>query len=102
MPKMQFVTDEMLNRANTIGQDVGRILDSQNAVTKLFQNMGRDFSGKVPSLMTQHMLAMDSDYKAMNEILTQYKAFMEDTAQTYEWTDEQLANWAKALGHNGE
>ena len=97
MPKIQVVTDEILRRAKGIGNDIEKILGSQNKVTNIFQNMGRSFSGKVPNLMTQHMIAMESDYKAMNAILSQYKTFMEDTAHNYEWTDEEGARWAQAL-----
>ena len=98
MPKMKFVTDEMINRAGTIGQNSDRLFQSQNNVTKIFKNMEKVFSGKIPGLMNQHIIAMDSDYKAMNSILTNYKTFLEDNARTYEWTDEQLARWAEALG----
>ena len=98
MPKMQFVTDEMLNRAGTIGQNSDSLFQSQNNVTKNFQNMGKVFSGRIPELMNQHIIAMDSDYKTMNRILTNYKTFIESSARTYEWTDEQLARWAEALG----
>ena len=63
--------------------------------------MSRDFSGRVPGLMTQHMIAMESDYKSMNTILTNYRSFMEDAARNYEWTEEELARWAESLG-NGE
>ena len=97
MPKMQFITEEMLNRAGIVGENARRILESQNQVTRIFQNMGRNFSGRMPTLMTQNMLAREKDYKAMNGILIGYKDFLEDSARTYEWTDEELANWAKAL-----
>ena len=51
--------------------------------------------------MTQHMLSMESDYKSMNNILNNYKAFMEDAARNYEWTEDELARWAESLG-NGQ
>ena len=98
MPKMQIVTDEMINRASTIGENTSRILESQNQVTRIFQNMGRNFSGRIPTLMTQTMLAMDKDYKSMNGILTGYKDFLEDSAHNYEWTEAELTKWAEALG----
>ena len=98
MPKMQIVTDEMVNRAGIIGQNASEILSSQNKVTDIFQNMGKNFSGKIPSLMTQQMIAMDSDYQAMNTMLGNYKTFLEDSAQNYEWTEEELARWATSLG----
>ncbi|MBR1418039.1 MAG: hypothetical protein IJ576_03635 [Synergistaceae bacterium] len=97
MPKMQIVTDAMLDRAKDIGLNAEKILASQNKVTGIFQNMGKGFSGRVPTLMTEHMLAMDGDYNSMNEILNAYKAFMEDTANNYEWTDEEMSRWAEAL-----
>ena len=101
MPKMQIVTDEMLNRANKIGQDTTNILEKQNMVTDLFRNMGRNFSGKIPSLMTQHMLGMDKEYKTMNGILTNYKTFLEDSAHSYEWKEDELARFAASLGNPG-
>ena len=101
MPKMQIVTDAMLDRASRIGQASDLLFSNQNAVTQIFQNMGKDFSGRIPGLMTQHMIAMQSDYKSMNGILSNYKSFMEDAARNYEWTEDELARWAEALG-NGD
>ena len=101
MPKMQIVTDAMLDRASRIGQASDLMFSNQNAVTQIFQNMGRNFSGRVPGLMTQHILAMESDYKSMNTILTNYRNFMEDAARNYNWTENELASWAESLG-NGE
>lgn len=98
MPKMQIVTDEMINRAGTIGENTSRILESQNQITRIFQNMGRNFSGRIPTLMTQTMLAMDKDYKSMNGILTGYKDFLEESAHNYEWNEAELAKWAESLG----
>lgn len=100
MPKMQFVTDEMINRADVVGQNADRIFESQNQVSNIFHNMGRSFSGKVPGLMVQNMLAMDSEYKNMNGMLTNYKTFLEDSARNYEWTEDELARWAEALGRS--
>ncbi len=99
MPKLLYVTEEMQQRAKNIGMNADEILGSQNQVTGIFQNMGRDFSGKIPSLMTEKMIAMESDYKNINNILNGYKQFLEDSAQTVEWTDEESAKWAQALGH---
>lgn len=101
MPKMQIVTDAMIERAASIGQDTANILEKQNMVTNIFSNMGKDFSGNIPSLMTQHMLAMDKEYTAMNRILTGYKDFLEYSANNYEWKEEELARVAEALGTHG-
>ncbi|MBQ3647080.1 MAG: hypothetical protein II960_10885, partial [Synergistaceae bacterium] len=101
MPKMQIVTDEMLNRANKIGQNTTNILEKQNMVTDLFKNMGKNFSGKIPGLMTQHMLAMDKEYQTMNGILTKYRDFLEYSAHNYEWKEDELANFAATLGNPG-
>lgn len=97
MPKMQIVTDEMLAKADKIGQTASKIFESQNQVTNIFRNMGKNFSGQVPSLMTQHMLAIDKEYVAMNSLLNEYKNFLENTARNYDWTEEQMARWAEAL-----
>ncbi|MBR1485673.1 MAG: hypothetical protein IJ597_00265 [Synergistaceae bacterium] len=97
MPKMQIVTDEMLNRADKIGQNTRNILEKQNMVTNLFKNMGKNFSGNIPSLMTQHMVAMDKEYQTMNGMLTNYKDFLEDSAHNYEWKEEELARMIESL-----
>ncbi|MBR0316832.1 MAG: hypothetical protein IJQ99_08195 [Synergistaceae bacterium] len=99
MPKMQFVTDEMLNRAGKVAQESGKIFESQHKVTDIFKNMGKNFSGEIPSLMTQHMLAMDKEYTTMNSILKGYADFIENTARNYEWTDEELARWAESIAN---
>mgnify|MGYP007070221614 CR=1 FL=1 len=78
MPKMQIVTDAMLSRAEVIGRGAENILSSQNTVTQTFQNMGRDFSGRVPGLMIQHMASMESDYKTMNNILNNFDNQIQD------------------------
>lgn len=98
MPKMQIVTDEMFNIANKIGRDTGDILENQNNVSKVFRNMGKNFTGNIPSLMVQHMLAMESEYTTMNEILNGYKSFVEDSARSYDWTEDEMARWAEVLG----
>ena len=97
MPRMQIVTDGMLNSANKIEQEAGNILDSQHKVSEIFSNMGKFFTGRVPSLMVQHMLAMDQEYTNMNGILSNYKTFLEDTANTYDLTEEQLTRAAESL-----
>lgn len=98
MPKMLYVTEEMQHRAANIGMNASDIFNSQKQVTGLFQNMGRDFSGRIPSLMIEKMIAMESDYIEMNEALNGYKEFLEDSARNIEWTDEELARWATSLG----
>lgn len=97
MPKMQIVTDEMFNIAKRIGQNTRDILEYQNNVSKIFRNMGRTFTGNVPSLMVQHMLAMESEYMTMNEMLNGYKNFIEDSARNYDWTEDEMTRWAEAL-----
>lgn len=101
MPKILAVTDEMMNRAGNIGQSTSEILDSQHNVTRTFQNMGRDFSGRIPSLMTEKMIAMEEVYQNMNMILNGYKEFLEDAARNYEWTDQEAARWTRSLSNGG-
>ncbi len=97
MPKISAVTEEMERRASDIGNNAGTLLDIQNAVTDIFQNMGRDFSGRIPSLMTERMIAMEEVYRGINETLNGYKDFLSDTAKNYEWNDSEAANWTRAL-----
>lgn len=101
MPKMKIVTDAMLDRANKIAQDSSNILEKQNMVTDIFKNMERSFSGKIPSLMTQHMVGMEKEYQTMNGMLTNYKDFLEDSANNYDWKEEELARFVESLGGTG-
>lgn len=98
MPKMQFITEEMMNRADRILAAAERINEGQNAVLDIFRNIGRYFNGKVPTLMVENMLAMDGDYQAMNENLEGYSAFLNEAAMDYEWDEIELAKWASSLG----
>jgi murein DD-endopeptidase MepM/ murein hydrolase activator NlpD len=98
MPKIQVITEEMLGKSKNVNQGASDILSSQNNVTGIVRNLGKDFSGKLPTLMTEHMLAMESKYKSMNENITQYGKFLEHAANSYEWNDKELAKWATALG----
>ncbi|MBQ3653083.1 MAG: hypothetical protein II954_01545 [Synergistaceae bacterium] len=99
MPQIFAVTEEMKARAGKIGAGAGEILSSQQSVTGIFQNLGRDFSGRIPSLMTEKMIAMEDIYSGINETLTGYKTFLEETAQSYDWTDAEAAKWAANLGN---
>ena len=101
MPKMKIVTDAMLEKASSIGQDTANILEKQKMVTSIFSNMGKNFSGNIPSLMTQHMCAMDKEYTTMNKILSGYKDFLEYSANNYDWKEDELARAAAALGNGG-
>ena len=101
MPKILAVTEEMERRASDIGNKAGEILDTQNAVTNIFQNMGRDFSGRIPSLMTEKMIAMESVYQGINATLNGYKDFLVDAARNYEWNDSEAAQWARSMNVGG-
>ena len=101
MPKMKIVTDAMLDKANQIGQNTANILEKQNMVTDIFKNMGKGFSGNIPTLMTQHMLGMEKEYQTMNTMLSNYKSFLEDAAHNYEWKEEELARMIESIGGTG-
>ena len=100
MPKILAVTEEMERRAGEIGNRAGEILDIQTNVTNIFQNMGRDFSGRIPSLMTEKMIAMEDVYQNINSTLNGYKDFLSDAAKNYEWNDSEAARWSRNLGVN--
>ena len=97
MPKILAVTEEMERRATDIGSNAGTLLDVKNAVTEIFQNMGRDFSGRIPSLMTEKMIAMEDVYRGINETLNGYRDFLSDVAKNYEWNDSEAASWTREL-----
>ena len=100
MHKILAVTEEMERRAGEIGDKAGEILDIQTNVTNIFQNMGRDFSGRIPSLMTEKMIAMEDVYQNINATLNGYKDFLSDAAKNYEWNDSEAARWSRNLGVN--
>lgn len=101
MPKMLYVTEEMNQRAGIIGKKTSEILESQNQVTDLFSSLGKNFSGQIPSLMVEKILAMESNYQDINMTLTAYKEFLEDAAQKIEWTDSEASRWDASLGRGG-
>lgn len=101
MPKILYVTEEMQKRAASIGEKTSEIFDSQNQVTNVFRNLGSDFSGQIPSLMIEKMIAMESNYREINITLTAYKEFLEKAAQNMEWTDSQISRWDASLGRGG-
>ncbi|MBR0035854.1 MAG: hypothetical protein IJP54_09275 [Synergistaceae bacterium] len=97
MPKILAVTEEMERRAAAIGSNADALLDVQNAVTNIFQNMGRDFSGRIPSLMTEKMIAMEETYQGINAKLNEYKDFLSEVAKNYEWNDSEATRWFQSL-----
>ena len=97
MPKILAVTDEMKNRAAGIGNNADALLNAQNAVTNIFQNMGRDFSGRIPSLMTEKMIAMEDVYQGINATLNNYRDFLVDAADNYDWNDSEASRWTRLL-----
>ena len=97
MPKILAVTEEMENRAAIIGNNADEILSIQNSVTNIFQNMGRDFSGRIPSLMTEKMIAMEEVYQGINATLNNYKDFLSNAAKNYDWNDSEAARWTNSL-----
>ncbi len=99
MPKILAVTQEMERRAANIGDNAGQILNKQNAVTSIFQNMGRDFSGRIPSLMTEKMIAMEDEYQSINTTLNGYRDFLSDAAKNYDWNDSEASRWFRSLGN---
>lgn len=97
MPKILAVTEEMERRAAYIGENAATLLDVQNAVTNIFQNMGRDFSGRIPSLMTEKLIAMEDVYQGINTTLNGYRDFLSEAAKNYEWNDSEAARWTRTL-----
>ena len=84
MPQIAAVTRDMDSIAASIGNNADDIQEMQEAVTNIFQNMGRDFSGNIPSLMTESMIAMEEDYQKINDTLHGYKNLLADAARDYD------------------
>jgi surface antigen len=96
--RIQAITDAMHSEADRFAAYADEILTSQNSISKLVGNMGHDFSGKLPSLITQNMLSMGEKYRSMNENLKEYSGFIHHAAKRYDADDAQLAAMAEALG----
>ena len=99
MPKILAVTQEMERRASSIGNNADEILNIQEEVTNIFQNMGRDFSGRIPSLMTEKMIAMEDVYQSINATLNGYRDFLSDAAKNYDWNDSEASRWFRSMGN---
>ena len=58
MPKMQFVTDEMIARAGVIGQNIARLRNSQTQVTRISESLWTkdDIQEKIHSAINEHVI----------------------------------------------
>jgi uncharacterized protein YukE len=98
MPQIKAITDEMLEMAGKIRAGGEAVNASQNSVIGIMRNMGADFSGKLPTAMLELMLSQKDKYAAVHEAIKDYGDFTEHAANTYEWTDKEIARWAEKLG----
>jgi uncharacterized protein YukE len=98
MPQIKAITEEMLERAGKIIGSGEELSASQEAVLGIMGNLGADFSGKLPTAMLELMLSQKDKYAAVNEAVKDYGDFVEHAANTYEWTDKEIARWAEKLG----
>ena len=98
MPKIEVVTNALREKAVTIGKDTKSIAESQQSVMSIFQDLGTVFSGTLPTVMVEYMLSMDESYRSINAEIEGYKTYLNSTADTYDWTEKQLRQWARALG----
>lgn len=97
MPKIMAKPQEIEGRADTIKAGAENIFSRQNEVTKIFMGMGHDFSGRIPSLMTERMIAMEDEYRSINTSLMNYQDFLRKVAQAMESTDSEAARWVASL-----
>ena len=98
MPKVKVITEEMQGKAVNVALWALDMSHGQNNAMRIIQNLGRDFSGTVPSLIAENLLGMREKYRSMNETLDQYRKFLEHAANNYDWNDRELAKWAASLG----
>ena len=69
---------------------------------RLIQGLGDGFSGNLPSLMIQYVISKKSGYQAISNTLTDYRYFIDEAADNYDWNDKQLAQWGNALEGRGK
>jgi len=89
--RIQAITGAMHAEADNFSTRADEILQSQGNVSKLIGNMGHDFSGKLPTLMTQDILAVDNKYQSINTTLNEYAGYIHNAVDKYDEDDTQLA-----------
>jgi uncharacterized protein YukE len=94
--------EEMMSLARSISGNADTLYQRQENVRKIIGNMGRCFSGKLPSLMLQNSLNVFTKARAMKDNLKNYYAdFLQHAAERIESDDRALAGEMKnAAGGN--
>lgn len=90
---IRVITEELNGRAARIGQIVDAFIEKQSEMVKTLSNLGNNFSGTLPSVMLNYVTATNAKFQNAIKSIDQYKRFIETAAETYEWTDSQLAQW---------
>lgn len=96
MPKIKVISDELKGVASRIGRNSEVITNSQVMMMSLIKDMGPGFSGTYPSVMLQYLLGMKKKIDEMTNKINEYREFIGNAADSYEWKDHQIANWYNA------
>jgi hypothetical protein len=98
MPKILAITDAMHSNARSVLAKAAEIQASQGELARVAGGMTPYFSGILPELLTQRLLDMKKKHEALYEKITQYSEKIDYAADNYEWSDREIAEWARRLG----
>lgn len=102
MAQIAVITTALKGTAQKMGTTIETIRTSQAYITKTALNgIEEFFSGTLPNVMLDFLLAKKDVYEKMIEALEEYKQAIESSADTYEASEEQLTAWAEVLGEQG-
>lgn len=102
MPQIEVITTALTDTAKRIGEIIDTIQGCQRYISGTALNGLEDyFSGTLPNVMVNFLLAKQSAYDKMLSALEGYKQAIESSAATYEASEEQLTKWADHLGDKG-
>jgi uncharacterized protein YukE len=90
--------EEMLSLARAVSGNADTLYQRQENVRKIIGDLGRCFSGKLPSLMLQNSMNIFAKTRAIRDNLKNYYAdFLRHAAVSYEDVDQASAGEAKNL-----
>lgn len=99
MPKIKVISNELKSISSRIGQNSDDIISSQQIMMSLIKDMGPGFSGTYPSVMLQYLLGIKKKIDEMTNKINEYREFIGNAADQYEWKDNQIARWHDAGLH---
>ncbi|MDR0653834.1 MAG: C39 family peptidase [Synergistaceae bacterium] len=98
MPKIVAITETMHGNAKNILARAEEIKTSHGEMERIVNGMTPYFSGTLPELLTRRLLDMKKKHEALYEKISQYSEKIDYAADNYDWSDTEIAGWARRLG----